>query len=742
LVEFLPTPDEHGRRFRSYGSRHGLSDYDITAVADDVGGNLWLGTSNAGIMKVSSHGLSFYGAQDGIQSVSAVFPDRAGNLCFRGVVLGDARTSVFEGGMVDVLRGRQTEYHSRLGCFDGLRFDWFWPAGVVSPGWVNEGVTLQTRDGEWWMGTSEGLYRFPASDQLAQSVQARPVAVYTSKDGIAGVQIYRLFEDASGNVWIASVSENVAGLARWERRSGTIRDYAHAPDLAALTHDWPARAFAEDGAGTLWIGFDGEVVRFVRGAFEVFTARDGLPPGAIKDIHVDQSGRLWLASAQSGLVGIDNPAAAHPAFVSYTTADGLSSENLEVITEDRDGYLYLGGGRGLDRFDPATRRVRQYGAADGLVPGNFRAAFRDRDGVLWFGTSAGLARLAPAAEQPPAAAPLVLITGLRTAGVPRLVSALGEQDLSLPDLAPDENQVQIDFVALGFGSGDVLRYQYRLDSPSATWSAPDDRRTVTYAGLAPGRYRFEVRALNSDGDASADPATVSFRVLAPLWRRWWFVSLVALALGSVLHRAYRYRLARAVELADMRTRIATDLHDDIGANLTRIVLLSEVARQTPDDGPLAAVTRIARESVSSMSDIVWAINPNRESLLDLIRRMRRYAEEIFTLRDIELRFEAPDASEAVKLSVEVRRDLLLIFKEVVNNAARHSGCSRVAIAVRVEGRHVLLAVTDDGVGFDTSQDSDGQGLASMRRRAERLGATLEIAAAAGAGTSVKLGIPI
>jgi signal transduction histidine kinase len=297
-------------------------------------------------------------------------------------------------------------------------------------------------------------------------------------------------------------------------------------------------------------------------------------------------------------------------------------------------------------------------------------------------------------------------------------------------------------VALGFGSGDVLRYQYRLDSTNADWTAPDDRRTVTYAGLAPGRYRFEVRALNSDGDASADPATVSFRVLAPLWQRWWVVSLVALALALVTREAYRYRVARLLDIANMRTHIATDLHDDIGANLTRIALLSEVARQTHDDAPLASVARIARESVGAMSDIVWAINPKRESLLDLVRRMRQHAEEIFTLRDIELTFDAPDTADAVKLGMDIRRDLMLIFKEAVSNAARHSRCSRVAIAVRIDGRRLMMAVVDNGAGFDTSRDSEGQGLASMRRRAERLGATLEIAAGAGAGTTVKLGIPI
>jgi signal transduction histidine kinase len=211
---------------------------------------------------------------------------------------------------------------------------------------------------------------------------------------------------------------------------------------------------------------------------------------------------------------------------------------------------------------------------------------------------------------------------------------------------------------------------------------------------------------------------------------------------------YRYRVTRLLEMANMRTRIATDLHDDIGANLTRIALLSEVAKQTHDadrdsdaDGPLASITRIARESVSSMSDIVWAINPKRESLLDLIRRMRQHADEIFTQRDIELRFNAPSAADSLRLGVDVRRDLLLIFKEAVNNAARHSKCSRVDIDLRVEGSRLVLVVADDGVGLDATVEREGQGITSMQRRAQRLKGTFEITSGTGSGTTIRLDIP-
>jgi ligand-binding sensor domain-containing protein/signal transduction histidine kinase len=758
LVEFFRTANRQDR-FRTYAEGTGLSDIHISTLTEDLGGNLWLGTGSSGAMKLTRGGFSTYGEQDGIEVINAAFEDQAGSLCFRGNVLPDARTRALEGAKSTPLSAQYANFQSLFGCFEGRQFDWFKPAAVTDFGWVAEHVDLRARNGEWWVGTGEGLYRFPAVDRFAQLETARPLAVYRTHDGLAAPQVFRLFEDSHGNVWISTISSTANGLARWEPLSGKIRDLTQAPGLPSFKADRP-RSFGEDPSGNVWIGFNEGLARYAHGSFQLFTANDGLPPGAIKDIHADHSGRLWLASARGGLVRVDHLGAERPAFVGYTTTQGLSSNNTEVITEDINGHLYVGGGHGLDRLDPATGRVKHFTIADGLPPGIFKAAFRDRNGVLWFGMSRGLARLAPIPEKPPVAPP-VLITGLRVTGVPQLVSALGEQDTSLPDLAPHQNHLQIDFVGLRFGPGEVVRYQYKLEGTDIDWSTLSEQRTVTYANLAAGRYTFLVRAVNSDGIISDRPAFFSFRILRPFWLRWWFVTAVVLAMGLAIHAAVRYRVARLLAIANMRTRIAADLHDDIGANLTRIALLSEVAKQKLEDerrasslspvavlaagdeeGPLGSIARIARESVASMSDIVWAINPARDSLLDLTRRMRQHADEIFSLRGIELRFTAPGAHDGLKLGVDVRRDLLLIFKEAVNNSARHSRSSRVEIELRVEPSRLLLTIVDNGVGFDTSLDRGGQGLMSMRRRADRLKGALEITSGGGFGTTVMLTLPM
>lgn len=741
LTEFFPKRAARDRPFRSYAASNGISDGPVKALNEDLAGNLWLGTGTGGAMKLTRGGFSSYGAADWIQMVNATFEDQSGQPCFKGRILGNARTTVFDGATFDLRSPGHPTPHIRFGCFDGERFDWFVPGGDTHTGWVMERITLRARSGEWWIGTGAGLYRFAPVARMTDLKTARPLAVYRPKDGLAGDQVYRLFEDSGGNVWVSTVSGTARGLARWDRLTGRVRDLASSPELALLHHHWAARAFAEDRLGSVWIGFDGELVRYKDGHFTVFTAANGVPAGAIKDLYVDGSGRLWLASAQGGLLRVDDTSASTPVFTTYNSSTGLSGDNLEAITEGAEGDIYVGGGHGIDRLDPATGRVKHFTAADGLPAGVLMSAFRDRHGVLWFGMSNGLARLVPALDQTPAPPP-VFISGLRIAGVPQRVSALGEARMSLADLTPAQRQLEIDFVGLGFASGENLRYQYKLEDADAGWPSPTDRRTVTYASLAPGQYTFLVQAVSSDGITSVQPAVVRFRILRPVWQRWWFMSLVGLAMALTVGAAVRYRLARMLEVANMRTHIATDLHDDIGANLTRIALLTEVARHSREQESLLSIAHIARESVSSMSDIVWAINPKRESLLDLVRRMRQHAGELFTSRGIALRFDAPAASGALKLSMDVRRDLLLIFKEAVNNAARHSRCSAVEIELRVDGSRLLLVVTDNGAGFDAFADSDGQGLASMHRRAQRIKGTLDITTGNSSGTRVTLSVPV
>lgn len=727
LLRFVEATGGAGGDLQMYASiDEGLNRSTVRSVAEDSSGNLWIGTEHGGVARLWQHGFTTFSASDPATAVADVvdlITRRSGELAFVGA------------------RNASTW---RLYSFTGRGFDSVPLPVTGSPAWGMHQVVIEDRAGDWWFATRSGVARYVASAALPM----RPAARYTRREGLAADVVLRLFEDSRGDMWIATVGEGrgPSGVSRWERSTGRFHHYGEQDGLPSGERFF-VTAFAEDRSGNVWIGFsaDGEVRRYRRGGFSPLSSPPGSSVGAILDLLVDARGRLWIASRRGGVARIDAPDAHEPVLHAYTTTQGLSSTEATALVDDVFGRLYVATGRGIDRIEPSTDRIRHFGTIDGVPLGQINSAVRDRQGALWFAGTA-ITRLVPQPDSP-AGAPGAIITRIAVGGRSQPVSVLGDVTLPPLEIEPNPGTIEIDFLALGFEAGERLRYSHILEGAEQQWSALTDQRRVTYAGLGAGTYRFLVRAVNADGVASETPASFSVTVLRPVWQRWWFISLVAVAGGVALSAAHRYRVARLVEIEHMRTRIATDLHDDIGANLTTIAVLSEVARQqagrdAPSDGPLGAIAGVARESVASMADIVWAINPDRDRVTHLIRRMRAHAEELCAARGVAVTFDTPDGAGDDKLGVDLRRDLFLIFKEAVTNAARHAGCARVHIALRREGGILSLEIIDDGSGFDPEVESEGNGLVSMRRRARTLGAHLDIVSARGAGTTVRVRLPV
>jgi signal transduction histidine kinase len=332
-------------------------------------------------------------------------------------------------------------------------------------------------------------------------------------------------------------------------------------------------------------------------------------------------------------------------------------------------------------------------------------------------------------------------------GVVQPLSQLGETHVSDLQLPPFRNELEFEFLTADFRSGTHLRYQYILEGVSDHWSLPSDERRVHYAGLMPGVYRFLVRAVSAEGKSSPLPATLSITVLEPFWRTWWFISLEAVMVSLLVYGLHRYRLAQLLALERIRTRIAADLHDDIGSSLSQVAILSEVVRRRIGEsdpeivGHLTRIGEISRNLVDSMGDIVWAINPAKDKLFYLAQRIRDFADDVFAAGDIQLQFRAPERDHNLAIGADTRRQVFLILKECVHNIVRHAKCTRVDIDIRVEGKRLVVEVHDDGVGFEPSAAVNGHGLASMRNRARRLGGKITFAAR-DQGTAVTLDVPL
>jgi two-component sensor histidine kinase len=466
---------------------------------------------------------------------------------------------------------------------------------------------------------------------------------------------------------------------------------------------------------------------------------------------------LWIASTEGGLGRVDDPTQDHPSFVSYTVKEGLSTEQITCVTEDQWGRIYIGTSIGVDRLDPATGRVKRYTIADGLANGFVNVAYRDRNNALWFGTLQGLSKLEPTSDDGPPQPPPILIQHVRVAGDDLPISELGVTRMGDLDFEASKNQFEIKFVSLGFSTGDVLRYQFMLEGADRDWSAPINQRVVNYANLRPGSYRFLVRAINADGVVSGEPASIAFTIVPPVWQRWWFIGLVVLLVVALTHFIYKYHTRRLIELERVRTRIATDLHDDIGASLSKIAILSDVAGQelstageSPVAAPLAQIADTSRDCVDAMSDIVWAINPQRDHLSDLTYRMRRFAEDLLDAKDIDFTVRSTLDEKDITLGADLRREVYLIFKECVNNLARHSGCHNAELTFSINGPWLIVSITDDGCGFKVEEPltngrgagMGGHGLSSMERRAKALGGSFKINSEPDRGTTITLKVPL
>jgi signal transduction histidine kinase/streptogramin lyase len=689
---------------------------------------LLVGAGEDGAMKLSRENVVLFGEADGLAAPNVIgfFEDQGKRLC--------AATRSPSGVAVS--------------CFDGKRFVTMQPAfpdTVRAFGRGFQQVALQDHHGDWWIATGDGLlwYRSGGLGALRKMPQ-----VYVHPKLQEGANVFRLFEDSRGDIWWSTSARASNTLGRWSRAQWKVDYFTAANGLPPLVGNLPT-AFVEDRSGTLWLGFESQGLARRRsdGTFEYFDPRHGWPGGRVRDSYRDVQGRLWFGTA-TGLWRLDDPAVTKPVFRRYTPAEGLSSFTVHTLAGDRQGRIYVGTGSGLDRLDPESGGVEHFSSTDGFPQGVIQSAYCDHEGNLWFGSKHGIARMIPAAAPRHEAPAAVRITAVKVRGIDRPISAAGESNLAGLTLGSNEDQIEFFFAAPRFRVSNELLYQYRLEGArSADWSPPSGAREVNFGSLPPGSYRFVVRAAGPHGDSGGAPATVDFRIRPPFWLTWWFQLSAAAILGAGIIGLYHYRLRAHMEREQLRMRIATDLHDDIGSSLTSIAIWSEVAAQQAERNdsqlvePLEQIGAVSREVIDSVSDIVWAINPKYDRFSDLASRMRRHIGDLSAGANLPISFSVQQQDAEAAVGPAVRRETFLVLKEALNNALRHSGCSECSASLAMDSGWIRLRVSDNGRGFDPQTATRGNGLDSMKRRSERLGGSLRIESAAGRGTLIELQAP-
>jgi signal transduction histidine kinase/ligand-binding sensor domain-containing protein len=735
LNELLPPAEGRTGRMRRFGKREGLGSDLATEIAEDREGNLWIASSDGGVTQILKRGFTSFGREDGIPK-----PDTSFLVDVEG-----------EG----VVAGRAGFLHR----FDGVRFHTVrlnLPAELfedpVLLGWGWGQSILRDREGDWWIPTETGIYRFGRPARLADLASAAPKAHYTVKDGLASNAVFRLFEDSRGDVWISLLGTQ-RPLATWVRRRGSFTSH-EVLDGAGRRKTLAPTAFAEDRFGEVWVGFfDGGLARCCRKGWEHFGAEAGAPAGFVNAFLVDGKGRLWVGS-NDGLRRVNDPGAPKPEFLAYGRKHGLPSEYVTSLAEDHFGRIYIGMHSRVSVLDPdeetsgGSPRLSHYSGAEGVLNGNVRAMIRDRQGAIWAGGVNGVFRFDPEPRKRGLPAPAVRFMALKLGGVPLQISEFGERHLSGYSFSDRGGAVEVGFSLPGADSRSERRYSYLLEGSGGQWTPLSSVQAIALTGLSAGRYRLLVKAA-AEGEPGEEPAVFEFSVTAPFYRRGWFMGVLGAAVGLAAFWMRWSRYKRALALERMRMQIATDLHDELGAGLTQLALGSELARLSGDEpsktAALGQAAGLAREMIGSVSDLVFAISPRQDDARSLALRMRAVAEEAVAAANLRLDFEASGEAADVRLDPEQRRQILAVFREAVRNAVKHSGGTCVAVRMRLEDAALVLAVSDDGRGLEGARLIESgctHGIAGMRWRAQILGGRLEMGSAGEKGLKVTLRVPL
>ncbi len=771
------------KTFFAYNTRYGISDTFVSAICEDREGNLWVGTysglnrfregrffnqldsegapfdrintlfedrqgdvwvgSRQGLVRLTPKHFTTYGKQQGLthNNIMSVLEDHEGGLW----------VGTWGGGLNRLKDETVTAYATTNGFSENL---------VLS--------LCEGKDGTLWVGSDfdGGLTSFKDGSWTH----------YTWRDGLINAPLRVLHEDRAGRLWIGTSH----GLSCFEQ--GKFVNYTASNNLP----DDAIRAICEDHAGALWFGTDNGLTRWKDGQFATFTTEDGLFDNTITALYEDRDQNLWIGTRSGGL-----NLCREGQFTACTSAQGLFSDQISEILEDDQGWLWMSCDKGVfsvrkkDLLDLAAGKLSRissvpYGKADGIESSSCNGAakpagWKTHDGRLWFPTAKGLIAIEPAtATVNPFPPPVYLEAALAdkkpitewgrlelNANTSALSSPLAKISSAPIHVPPGRGELEFHYTCIDLQAPEDCHFKYKLEGVDTDWTDAGARRVAYYNHINPGAYTFRVVACGKDGIWNDTGASLALVVQPHLWQLGWLRIAFALAVLGIASGSARYvtrkRMQRRLELLEQRHavekergRIAKDIHDDLGSSLTRIMMLGQRAEEGLSRGrdvavPVRKIMSTARETVQAMDEMVWAVNPENDSLEGLIEYITHYANEFFEDTRVRCRLEMPTDVPPVALNADARHDLFLVVKEAFNNLLKHSGASEATLQVSVERSNLVLLIGDNGRGFVPNQHNGGRkgnGLENMRHRIENLGGSLTLESAPDQGTRIALRVPL
>jgi ligand-binding sensor domain-containing protein len=757
---------------------------DVTAMASSSDGRLLVGTSDSLLHVISgTHIVYSYKLDTGIARSIAV--DDRGNfwISTAGAVVRmymdeDQKMDTYSYSIDDLIPASDWAGPVLVDREDNL---WVgtWTNGLIK---ITEKYSykfpltlVNTSHASWmdhlWVNSGQGIMElFLNPDGKWQKFIHQPGGSYASANLVSTI-------DEFGRLWLMNSDNNELSAYEMEYKSGFPSRLTHVLSLKPEVHfSNPVLSMAVDSHNRLWLG--STVVEVIDlntlEHLQTYTRTDGLPGESVRVIYQDREQRVWVGDFDQGLAVIHaSEALLQNRFEMFTTQHGLPDNRIRAIKQDRDGQIWIGTRYGgLSKY--ANGSFTTISIIDGLRSNSIWKIFDDNQGRLWLLTDSGIEGIdrktlhvlphkqilgdrpvlagffsasylfvgspnnlviyESGREFPNKADPLIYITDVE-------VNGLVQANRTALNLHYSRNNVAIHFTGISLRDEKELQYQYRLVGLDTAWKSVYSQRVITYAALRPGSYTFEVKAVNTDGVESLNPATLYFSIAYPYWQTWWFIVLATGTGIFILWVIYMFRIRKVLEMERMRVRIAADLHDDVGTNLSSILIISQIMQRQAaySDQVRENLTEISSITVSTqgmLRDIVWMLNPNNDTLDDMMLKMKELAGRL--LQDMHYKFHAPQGQLKTRVSIEFKRNVFLIFKEALNNIVRHASATEVEIVVWQTDGQFKLKIADNGKGFDRDTTSSGNGFASFQRRAGQIKANFNIESAPGQGTVINL----
>ena len=588
-----------------------------------------------------------------------------------------------------------------------------------------------------WAGCQNGTLA------VFNSNTKKPVAVLEPQ-AFGRASVRQVLEDKDGNLLFGTQGGK---LVKWEKESEITAENFE------VIRDFDATIFVlfRDQSDRIWVGThnagvyvldpSGErvVLHFKESPFDV----SGPEENSVFDIEQFNDSIFFVSTGFIDIVNINSGKVDV-----LTHYDGIPGAGVSQMLLDNEGILWFISNNGLASYNYAKDIFIPYTERNGIIMSgktNF-AKYKMSNGQFWFGGENAMFGFLPEELKLKNAPPDVTLTDFELFNnYISLDSLLAHKKVSLK---PDQNTFAVHFSSLSFAQQDKLVYYYKLEGIDKDWVKSENNLIANYTSVAPGKYTFNVKCINMQGLESANITSLPIVVSPHFYQTRFFLLLVILIVFGLTYSFYRLRLNRLLAVEKIRNKVARDLHDDVGSTLSTINILSSMAKTklltdtVKTSEYISKITDNSQHMMEAMDDIVWSIKPDNDNMQRIVARMREYASSILEPKDIDIDFDIDEAIYNLKLDMETRRDVFLIFKEAVNNSAKYSRCSKIKIHIEIENKKLTMSISDNGKGFDVPTADSGNGLGNMHKRAAALHAAINIKSEVGKGTDILLVVPV